>query len=274
MRDIVTRTFDAVERVKTETAAIDPMGFRSEFSYDENGNLTCRIDANAQAGLQPKNAQGCSESRSYDELGRVTRIVDAQNGETVFTYDLAGNRLTVKDAELKTWSFAYDDLGRLTSGTGTGTKTLTWDAKSRVKTVGAESYSYDPMDYRIGENSNIQDGSVLHTDDGVPLTVGANVTVGHLAMLHGCTIGEGSLIGIKSVILNGAVIGEQSLIGANSLIPEGKIIPPRSLVMGSPGKVVRELTDEEVARIVYSVELYVANARRYREKLKEIAQAS
>lgn len=129
----------------------------------------------------------------------------------------------------------------------------------------------DPI--RIGENSNIQDGSVLHTDAGVPLTVGANVTVGHLAMLHGCTIGEGSLIGIKSVILNGAVIGEQSLIGANSLIPEGKIIPPRSLVMGSPGKVVRELMDEEVTRILYSVELYVANARRYREKLKEMAQA-
>ena len=123
----------------------------------------------------------------------------------------------------------------------------------------------DPI--RIGENSNIQDGSVLHTDDGVPLTVGANVTVGHLVMLHGCTIGAGSLIGIKSVILNGAVIGENSLIGANSLIPEGKIIPPRSLVMGSPGKVVRELSDEEVARIAYSVQLYVANAQRYRTQL-------
>ena len=123
----------------------------------------------------------------------------------------------------------------------------------------------DPI--RIGDNSNIQDGSVLHTDDGVPLTVGANVTVGHLVMLHGCTIGAGSLIGIKSVILNGAVIGENSLIGANSLIPEGKIIPPRSLVMGSPGKVVRELSDEEVARIAYSVQLYVANAQRYRTQL-------
>lgn len=123
----------------------------------------------------------------------------------------------------------------------------------------------DPI--RIGDNSNIQDGSVLHTDDGVPLSVGANVTVGHLVMLHGCTIGAGSLIGIKSVILNGAVIGEQSLIGANSLIPEGKIIPPRSLVMGSPGKVVRELSDEEVARIAYSVQLYVVNAQRYRTQL-------
>lgn len=127
----------------------------------------------------------------------------------------------------------------------------------------------DPI--RIGENSNIQDGSVLHTDEGVPLTVGANVTVGHLVMLHGCTIGEGSLIGIKSVILNGAVIGEQSLIGANSLIPEGRIIPPRSLVMGSPGKVVRELRDAEVAKILYSGEIYMANASRYREQLALIA---
>lgn len=130
----------------------------------------------------------------------------------------------------------------------------------------------DPI--QIGENSNIQDGSVLHTDEGVPLTVGANATVGHLAMLHGCTIGEGSLIGIKSVILNGAVIGEQSLIGANSLIPEGRVIPPRSLVMGSPGKVVRELTDAEVAKILYSVELYVANARRYREQLALVANSA
>jgi carbonic anhydrase/acetyltransferase-like protein (isoleucine patch superfamily) len=126
----------------------------------------------------------------------------------------------------------------------------------------------DPI--RIGENSNIQDGSVLHTDEGVPLAVGANVTVGHLVMLHGCTIGEGSLIGIKSAVLNGAVIGANCLIGANSLIPEGKVIPPRSLVMGSPGRVVRELTDEEVAQLLYSAQHYVANARRYRETLTGI----
>ena len=95
----------------------------------------------------------------------------------------------------------------------------------------------------IGANTNIQDGSVLHADEGVPLTVGANVTVGHLVMLHGCTIGEQSLIGIKSVILNNAVIGHHCIIGANSLIPEGKVIPERSLVMGSPGKVVRQLNE-------------------------------
>ena len=119
----------------------------------------------------------------------------------------------------------------------------------------------------IGAGSNIQDGSVLHADAGVPLSVGANVTVGHLVMLHGCTIGEQSLIGIKSVILNRAVIGKHSIIGANSLIPEGKVIPERSLVMGSPGKVVRELSDEEVARLLLAAQGYVANAARYRASL-------
>jgi carbonic anhydrase/acetyltransferase-like protein (isoleucine patch superfamily) len=121
----------------------------------------------------------------------------------------------------------------------------------------------------IGANSNIQDGSVLHVDKGVPLTVGANVTVGHLVVLHGCTVGDDSLIGIKSVILNRAVIGRHCLIGANSLIPEGKVIPDRSLVMGSPGKVVRELTDEEVARLQSSARGYVAKALSYRTELKQ-----
>ena len=120
----------------------------------------------------------------------------------------------------------------------------------------------------IGAGSNIQDGSVLHADAGVPLSIGANVTVGHLVMLHGCTIGEQSLIGIKSVILNRAVIGRHCIIGANSLIPEGKVIPERSLVMGSPGKVVRQLTDEEVARLLLAAQGYVDNARRYRAELK------
>ncbi len=126
----------------------------------------------------------------------------------------------------------------------------------------------DPI--TIGENTNIQDGSVLHTDAGVPLTLGRDVTVGHLVMLHGCTVGDGSLIGIKSVILNRAVIGRNCLIGANTLIPEGKVIPDRSLVMGSPGKVVRELTDEEVARLLASAAHYVENARRYAARLQEI----
>jgi carbonic anhydrase/acetyltransferase-like protein (isoleucine patch superfamily) len=120
----------------------------------------------------------------------------------------------------------------------------------------------------IGAGTNIQDGSVLHADDGVPLTLGDRVTVGHLVMLHGCTIGEESLIGIKSVILNRAVIGRHCIIGANSLIPEGKVIPDRSLVMGSPGKVVRQLSDEEVAKLQLAAQGYVDNARRYRAELK------
>ncbi|MDR1994531.1 gamma carbonic anhydrase family protein [Azonexus sp.] len=119
----------------------------------------------------------------------------------------------------------------------------------------------------IGDNSNIQDGSVLHTDEAVPMHIGANVTVGHLVMLHGCTIGDGSLIGIGSVILNRAVIGKESIVGAKTLISEGKVFPERSLIVGSPGKVVRQLTDEEVARLRASAAHYVANAARYRDML-------
>lgn len=123
----------------------------------------------------------------------------------------------------------------------------------------------------IGANTNIQDGSVLHADPGVPLTIGANVTVGHMAMIHGCTIGDGSLIGIKSVILNRAVIGRHCLIGANTLIPEGKEIPDGSLVVGSPGKVVRSLSEEEIARLARSAENYVANWKRHRGELQPLS---
>ena len=119
----------------------------------------------------------------------------------------------------------------------------------------------------LGPRCNIQDGSVLHTDEGVPLRVGASVSVGHLAMLHGCIIGEGSLVGIKAVILNNAVIGKECLIGANTLIPEGKTIPDRSLVVGSPGKVVRTLTPGEVIRLRWVADHYVENAERYRRDL-------
>jgi len=126
----------------------------------------------------------------------------------------------------------------------------------------------DPI--HIGENSNIQDGSVLHTDEGVPMHIGANVTVGHLVMLHGCTVGDGSLIGIGSIVLNGAVIGKNSIVGANTLIPEGKIYPDRVLIVGSPGKVVRELSDEEVGRLSHAADHYVNNARRYRTTLKPV----
>lgn len=116
---------------------------------------------------------------------------------------------------------------------------------------------------RIGERSNVQDGCVLHTDPGFPLTIGEDCTIGHMVMLHGCSIGRGSLIGIGSIILNGAKIGEECLIGANTLIAEGKDIPPRSMVLGSPGKIIRQLTDEDVARIHGSAQRYVANWKRY-----------
>ena len=121
----------------------------------------------------------------------------------------------------------------------------------------------------IGENSNVQDGCVLHADEGVPLAIGANVTIGHLAMLHGCTIGDGSLIGIGSVILNGARIGRNCLIGANCLITEGKEIPDNSLVMGQPGRVVRTLTPEQGGALTINAAHYVANWKRYRAGLSE-----
>lgn len=120
----------------------------------------------------------------------------------------------------------------------------------------------------IGERSNIQDGSILHTDAGIPLIVGPSVSVGHLVMLHGCSIGEGSLIGIKAVLLNRCVIGRQCLVGANTLIPEGKVIPDRSLVLGSPGRVVRALEDKEITTLRDIASQYVENARRYARGLQ------
>ena len=120
----------------------------------------------------------------------------------------------------------------------------------------------------VGENTNIQDGSVLHTDPGMPLSIGKNVTVGHKVMLHGCTIGDNSLIGINSVVLNGARIGRNCLIGANSLITEGKEIPDGSLVMGSTAKVVKTLTEEQQAELVKSAEIYVANFKRFKAELQ------
>jgi len=122
----------------------------------------------------------------------------------------------------------------------------------------------------LGDNVNIQDGSVLHTDEGVNLTLENGVSVGHMAMLHGCTVKSGSLIGIKAVVLNRAVIGRECLIGANSLVPEGKVIPDRSLVLGSPGKVVRTLGDDDVAMLHWIAEHYVQNAARYRQTLKPV----
>jgi len=122
----------------------------------------------------------------------------------------------------------------------------------------------------IGENSNIQDGAVLHTDPGKPLTIGRNVTVGHKVMLHGCTIGDNSLIGINAVILNGAKIGKNCLIGANSLITENKEIPDGSLVMGSPGKVIKTLSTEQQAELIKSSVTYVNNFKRFKNYLNTL----
>jgi carbonic anhydrase/acetyltransferase-like protein (isoleucine patch superfamily) len=121
----------------------------------------------------------------------------------------------------------------------------------------------------IGEATNIQDGAVLHCDPGFPLTVGKRVTVGHKAMLHGCTVGDGALVGINSVVLNGAKIGAGSLIGANALVPEGKEIPPGVLAVGSPARVVRPLTPEQIAGLLKISDGYVARAKLFREQLKE-----
>ncbi|MBC7167709.1 gamma carbonic anhydrase family protein [Phenylobacterium sp.] len=124
----------------------------------------------------------------------------------------------------------------------------------------------DPI--TIGENSNVQDGSVLHTDTGWPLTIGRDVTIGHMVMLHGCTIGDNSLIGIGSIILNGAKIGKNCLIGANCLITEGKEIPDNSLVMGAPGKVVREVSADQARVLTASAHHYVENWKRYARELR------
>ncbi len=117
----------------------------------------------------------------------------------------------------------------------------------------------------IGENTNIQDGSVLHNDIGIPLNIGKNVTVGHMAMLHGCEIGDNSLIGIGAVILNRVKIGKNCIIGAKALIPEGKEIPDNSLVMGAPGKIIREVTPEMAQGLTASAMHYVGNWQRYKK---------
>lgn len=122
----------------------------------------------------------------------------------------------------------------------------------------------------IGERTNIQDQSVLHTDAGIRLTIGDDVTVGHQAMLHGCSVGDGSLIGIGATVLNHAVIGKQSLVGAHALVTEGKQFPDGVLIMGAPARVVRELSDEEKQALAASAAHYVANARRFREGLEPL----
>ncbi len=123
----------------------------------------------------------------------------------------------------------------------------------------------------VGRGSNVQDGSVLHTDIGCPLVIGEDVTVGHQVTLHGCTIGDGSLIGIQAVVLNNAKIGRNCLVGAGALVTEGKEFPDGSLIMGSPAKVVKQLTPEQFARVKQGAEHYAEKAARYRQGLRRIA---
>jgi carbonic anhydrase/acetyltransferase-like protein (isoleucine patch superfamily) len=122
----------------------------------------------------------------------------------------------------------------------------------------------------VGERTNIQEGCVLHTDMGFPLTLGAGVTVGHQAMLHGCTVGDNSLVGIQAVVMNGARIGRNCIVGAGALVTEGKEFPDNSLIVGSPARVVRTLGDEQVERLKASAEQYVRNAARHRGDVARI----
>lgn len=122
----------------------------------------------------------------------------------------------------------------------------------------------------IGARSNVQDGSVLHTDMGWPLVIGDDVTIGHQCMLHGCTIGDGALIGIKAVVMNGATIGRGCLVGAGAVVTEGKAFPENSLILGAPAKVVREVSPEQLQRLKMGAAAYVANAARHRDTLRRI----
>jgi carbonic anhydrase/acetyltransferase-like protein (isoleucine patch superfamily) len=128
----------------------------------------------------------------------------------------------------------------------------------------------DTSTIHIGENSNIQDASVLHADVGMPLHIGNNVTVGHQVMLHGCTVGDGSLIGIGAVVLNGAKIGKGCLVGAGSLVTEGKEFPDGSMILGSPAKVVKQLTPAQMDGLLQSAKHYVDNANRFKAGLKRV----
>jgi len=129
----------------------------------------------------------------------------------------------------------------------------------------------DTATIRIGEGTNIQDGSVLHADVGIPLTIGKHVTVGHMVQLHGCTIGDESLIGIGAIVLNGAKIGKNCLVGAGSLVTEGKEFPDGSMILGSPAKVVRQLTLEQIEGLRRSAQHYVNNKNRFKAGLKKLA---
>ena len=150
--------------------------------------------------------------------------------------------------------------------------TLIGDARlgERVSVLPGVVIRADNDSITVGDGSNLQDGVVLHADPGYPLAIGAGVTVGHQAMLHGCTIGDGSLIGIQAVILNGAVIGRECLVGAGAIVTEGKTFPDRSLILGAPARVRRELGDDDIAGLRAAAHSYVERGARYRRSLKRL----
>lgn len=124
----------------------------------------------------------------------------------------------------------------------------------------------------VGEGSNVQEGTIMHTDPGCPLTIGRGVTIGHQAMLHGCTVGDGSLIGIQAIVLNKAVIGRESLVGAGAVVTEGKVFPDRSLILGAPAKVVRTLSDDDVANLRRNAQTYVERRALFKTALVELPE--
>ena len=169
-------------------------------------------------------------------------------------YSLKGTKCQIDES--KCWIAPSADLiGGVTIGQDSS---VWWKAVLRA----------DNEPITIGARTNIQDGCIFHTDPGFPIAIGSNVSVGHLCMLHGCTIDDGCLIGIGSIILNGAQIGKNVLIGANTLITEGKQIPENSLVIGSPGKVIRELTKEQINNLLANAAGYVERTKLYRSHLK------
>lgn len=210
---------------------------------------------------------GSAESGAHGKNGTTGTSVPALSGRLRLTH---GRRGDVPDRN----SRGDNVLIRLADHVPVTAYPEVWVAPSAVLigqvTIGRDASVWfgavvraDNEPVIIGEGSNVQDNCVLHTDPGFPLTVGHHCTIGHQAVLHGCTIGDGSLVGIGAIILNGAVIGKNCLIGAGALIPEGVSVPDRSLVIGVPGKVRRELSDEEILRMIQNAEQYVQKSQWY-----------
>jgi carbonic anhydrase/acetyltransferase-like protein (isoleucine patch superfamily) len=185
----------------------------------------------------------------------IRRIIDLLTDDTMALYQL--DEHTPQLAEGAWVADSADVIGRVT---------LEQDASVWFGTV----LRGDNERLRVGRGSNIQDGAVCHADPGFPLEIGENVTVGHQVMLHGCSIGDGSLIGIQAVVLNGARIGRQCLVGAGSVVTEGKEFPDGWLIIGSPAKAVRPLTPEQIQGLERAARHYLDHARRYRQGLRKL----